>query len=151
MPDAKFAYLVRGAELAIRNVWEAEWRRADYFHALLEAYGEDVTRAVMAEVGRSHQDAFRWANLAAEWPPDDRLWIYSPREHTRMKRAEDGSAKPTASKNKNAVRGARRRVARGVARLEGEADRAGSMGRGRLEVEGDPPGGALEEVSLLST
>jgi hypothetical protein len=83
------------AAQAVEQVWEAEWRRADFFKALIEAYPSKSTiDALMDGIGRSHQDAYRWAALAKRFPPEMRRQDRSPRWHTkeynaRLKKAQE--------------------------------------------------------------
>lgn len=87
-------HLTSYAAEAISQVWEAEWRRNDFFKALIEAYPSKSTiKAIMNGIARSHQDAYRWAAKAAEFPPEMRRADRSPRDHTRESNAKRKRAK----------------------------------------------------------
>lgn len=68
-------------ERVLSRVWEAEWRRADYMKWLTETYPKPVIHAIMGVLGRSHRCAYRWAEQARRFPPDQRAQDRSPRWH----------------------------------------------------------------------
>lgn len=93
--------LVQSAANAIDSVWEAEWRRNDFFFYLTQALSKDEIKRVMNQIGRSHEDAFRWAEKSAAFPPDQRMLDRSPREHTRqMNAAKGGKSAPRKPRSK---------------------------------------------------
>lgn len=88
MAKVTFEDLVQGLATAIGNVWAAEWGRADFCYTLTKHFDKKQLNVLAGQVGRSHQDLYRWSRLAERFPPETRAQDRSPREHARWMREE---------------------------------------------------------------
>lgn len=72
--------------MSIERVWEDEWQRNDFCAKMVKALPRRAVKGVMEAIGRSHRDAYRWAELADWWPEDLRRQDRAPREHSRIRK-----------------------------------------------------------------
>ena len=84
--DERISGLADSLDRRIQAVWAAEWARADWCAALVAGCDRGELKAIAGELGRSARCIERWAALAADWPPEERFFEYSPRDHARRAR-----------------------------------------------------------------
>src|ERR1051326_4212888 len=139
-----FEELTQYLASAIEQVWEAEWRRDDLCLALTQVYSKAQIKEMMNALGRSHQDVYRWAERAQEFPPLTRALDRSPRWHAQEAKKRAGSSEiqdqgsDLASQVGAAGSGKEREVKRSRRRVLGPQDHSTS-----LVVAGEGSGGSL--------